>query len=291
MEEGQAIDALSALAQSTRRRVFRMLMGAGARGIPAGEIAAAVGVPHNTMSTHLAALLRGGLVRSRKDGRTVLYSVDLEGTRALLAYLVSDCCGGHPQVCAPLLEIAEFARAKRPDAPPLSELDQGGPYNVLFLCTANSARSIMAEVILNSIGGGNFRAYSAGSEPSDAPMPEIITQLEALGHSVTQARSKSWDEFLAADAPRMDFVIALCDVLHDQKCPEFGRSAVSASWPLPDPRKFNGNATEQATFINELYHSLRRRLEMFVSLPVAELDRKALKARLSDISGGRVTAI
>ena len=287
MEETQAIDALSALAQPTRRRVFRRLMGAGARGIPAGELAASEGVPHNTMSTHLAVLLKAGLIRSRRAGRSMFYAIDLEGTRALLTYLVSDCCGGHPEVCAPLLELAETARHDHPEAVPLAATPAAGPYNVLFLCTANSARSIMAEVILNQIGHGRFMAFSAGSDPASAPLPEMLDYLDKRGHNTMGVRSKSWDEFLAADAPRMDFVIALCDVLHEQKCPEFGKTVVSTSWPLPDPRKFAGNPTERATLLNELYASLHRRLEIFTSLPFDELDRTALKSRLSDISGSR----
>jgi len=291
MNEAIAIEGLAALAQPTRLRVFRILMGVGAAGISAGEIAEIEGVPHNTMSTHLAALARAGLVRSRRESRSVFYAINLEGTRALLSFLVSNCCAEHPEVCAPLLEIAELAASKHPDAIPLNEPGAERPLNVLFLCTANSARSIMAEVILNDIGRGRFFAYSAGSKPAAKPMPEAIERLRSLGHNVSKARSKSWDEFSAPDSPRMDFVIALCDVLHGQACPEFGRTTVSASWPLPDPAKFSGSAVERATLFNEIYSSIRRRLEIFTSLPFSGLNKKALRARLNELGGGRVAAL
>lgn len=268
-----------------------MLIGAGLNGISAGEIAVAEGVPHNTMSTHLAALARAGLVRSRRESRSVYYAVNLEGTQALLAYLVSNCCSAHPEICAPLLEIAELAGCRHAGAAPLAERAPERAFNVLFLCTANSARSIMAEVILNEIGKGRFFGYSAGSKPAAKPMAEVIERLRNLGHNVSGVRSKSWDEFLEPDSPRMDFVVALCDVLQERACPEFGRAALSASWPLPDPAKFGGNPAERATMLNELYASVRRRLEIFTSLPFANIDRKALKLRLGEIGGGRVAAL
>ena len=136
-------------------------------------------------------------------------------------------------------------------------------FNVLFLCTHNSARSIMAEAILAKVGGDRFRAYSAGSDPVAAPIPEVIAKLRALGHDVPGLRSKSWNEFTGPDAPRMDFVITLCDTLDGQVCPDFGDVAVTGAWPLPDPAKFTGSDVERATLLNELYAGLRRRIEIF----------------------------
>jgi DNA-binding transcriptional ArsR family regulator len=107
MDMISAIEGLSALAQPTRLRVFRSLVKAGDRGLPAGDIAQAEAVPHNTMSTHLSILARAGLVQSKRNGRSVIYTVDLDGIRNLLSYLVSDCCDGHPEICAPLIEVAE----------------------------------------------------------------------------------------------------------------------------------------------------------------------------------------
>ena len=163
-------------------------------------------------------------------------------------------------------------------------------FNVLFLCTHNSARSIMAEAILQKLGGERFHAYSAGSDPIAEPNAEVIEKLRALGHDIGDLHSKSWNEFTGPNAPRMDFVITLCDTLHGQDCPDFGDLAVTAAWPLPDPAKFTGSAVERAALLNELYASLRRRIEIFTALPFASLDRMALKARLDEIGGGGMPA-
>jgi arsenate reductase len=160
-------------------------------------------------------------------------------------------------------------------------------FNVLFLCTHNSARSIIAEAILWKIAGNRFKAYSAGSAPIAAPLPEVIERLRAVGHDVSGLRCKSWNEFTGPMAPRMDFVITLCDTLDDgQACPDFGKVAVTGAWPLPDPAKFTGSTVERAAMLNELYASLRRRIEIFAALPFASLDRMAIKARLDEIGGG-----
>ena len=157
-------------------------------------------------------------------------------------------------------------------------------FNVLFLCTQNSARSIMAEAILQEIGKRRFRAYSAGSDPAPAPMADVIRKLQSIGHDVSTLHSKSWSEFMRPDAPRMDFVIALCDTPRRQKCPDFGDTVITAAWPLPDPAKFSGKPAERAVMLNELYSSIRRRLEIFSSLPFEKLDRLAVKARLDEIA-------
>ena len=158
-------------------------------------------------------------------------------------------------------------------------------FNVLFLCTANSARSIMAEAILNKVGAGRFQAWSAGSDPAPHPQPAVLTKLTDFGHDIATLRSKSWSEFLGPQAPRMDFVIALCDTLEGQACPDFGARAVTGAWPLPDPARFTGSPAEQATLLNELYASLLRRIQIFVSLPFASLDRLAVKKRLDELGG------
>ncbi len=116
----------------------------------------------------------------------------------------------------------------------------------------------------------------------------MLAKLHALGHDTTVLRSKSWNEFTGPSAPRMDFIITLCDTLHGQVCPDFGPVAVTAAWPLPDPAKFTGSPVERATLLNELYGSLRRRIEIFTVLPFASLDRMAMKARLDEIGGGGV---
>jgi ArsR family transcriptional regulator, arsenate/arsenite/antimonite-responsive transcriptional repressor / arsenate reductase (thioredoxin) len=196
----------------------------------------------------------------------------------VLGFLTETCCGGRPELCGDLVRLL----------PSLPEEHQGmtPAFNVLFLCTHNAARSIMAEAILQKCGGDRFRAYSAGSDPLAKPHPAVIEKLRAFGHDTAGLRSKSWSEFTGPNAPRVDFVITLCDTLSEQACPEFDKLAVTGAWPLPDPAKFKGNPAECATMLNEVYGGLRRRIEIFISLPFASLDRMAMKARLDEIGGG-----
>jgi protein-tyrosine-phosphatase/DNA-binding transcriptional ArsR family regulator len=278
MEANDAAPILAALAQDTRLSLVRLLMAEGASGLAAGEIARRLDVAPSTLSFHLAALDRAGLIVAARQGRTIRYAVRLGAFRALLAFLTETCCAGQPERCGDLARLL----------PPIPDevTDMITPsFNVLFLCTRNSARSIMAESILNQLGQGRFRAFSAGSDPAPAPLAEVMEKLAALGHDTAALSSKTWDLFIGPAAPRMDFVIALCDTLDNQVCPDFGDRAITAAWPLPDPAKFSGNAAEQQTLLNELYASLRRRIEIFISLPFDTLDRMALSSRLDEIGG------
>jgi protein-tyrosine-phosphatase/DNA-binding transcriptional ArsR family regulator len=283
MDEANAIDGLGSLAQPTRLTVFRKLLAAHPGTVPAGELARLCEVPHNTMSTHLGVLSRAGLVEVERDGRAMNYRADVNAFRGLLRFLTGDCCNGRPDLCGDVARlIPEHDDSKVRVATPA--------FNVLFVCTRNSARSIMAEALLQKIGKGKFNAYSAGSDPARRPQPEVIDRLEKLGHDVTRLRCKSWHEFTGPDAPRMDFVIALCDTPRGQTCPDFGEKFVTGAWPLPDPVDFKGSQSERATFLNELYAMIRRRIEIFTSLPFAALDKMALKARLDEIGDTAKTA-
>lgn len=276
MESKDAAPLFAALAQETRLDLLRLLIAAGPTGRPAGEIASALGLPASTASFHLAALERAGLVQATRQGRQIVYAARLFALRGLFGFLAESCCGGRPELCG------DLARLFPPEDPPAMT----PAFNVLFLCTRNSARSIMAEAILARLGAGRFHAWSAGSEPAAAPMPEVLAKLEALGHDISALHPKSWYDFTGPAAPRLDFVIALCDVLDGQACPEFGTTAITAAWPLPDPAQFLGSAAERTALLNELYASLRRRIEIFISLPFAALDRIALRARLGEIGAG-----
>jgi len=283
MEASDAAPIFSALAQGTRLGVLRLLIAAGPGGLPAGEIADRLGLPASTTSFHLAALERAGLTQSTRQSRQIIHAVRVVALRELVVFLTETCCSGHPELCG---DIAGLLPADPEESVPMV-----AAFNVLFLCTRNSARSIMAEAILEKVGKGRFRAYSAGSDPAPEPMPEVIERLRMLGHDVARLTCKSWDEFCGPSAPRMDFVIALCDMPRGQACPEFSGTAVSAEWPLPDPAAFGGNATERSLLLNELYASLRRRIEIFASLPFDSLDRVALKARLDEIGGGTAAVL
>ena len=275
MTPASAASGFAALSQETRLALVRALAGAGPRGMAAGDLAARLKQAPSTLSFHLSALEQAGLVRSERQGRHVIYSVRFDGLRDLFAYLTDTCCSGRPDLCADIMRLL----------PPESErFDIMAPaFNVLFICTRNSARSIMAEAILSRIAPGKFNAYSAGSMPAPAPMPDVVARLVAMGHDVSTLRPKSWNEFTGPDAPRMDFVITLCDPRDGEACPDLGGKPVTAQWPFPDPAKFKGSVVERATLIFELYGMIRRRLEAFTSLPFQSLDRIALKARLDEL--------
>lgn len=274
MEALEAAAAFAALAQETRLDLMRLLIARGASGLPAGEIATRLAVPSSTLSFHLSALERAGLTQSTRQGRQIVHAVRIAGLRRLLGFLTEACCGGRPELCGDIARLLPSCSEDKGMTP---------AFNVLFLCTRNSARSIMAEAILDKLGGGRFNAYSAGSDPAPEPMSDVIERLRTLGHDVTKLHTKSWHGFMRSDAPRFDFVIALCDMLHGQQCPDFGDKAVTGAWPLPDPAQFTGSEAERALLLNELYGSLSRRIGIFVSLPFATLDRMALKSRLDEI--------
>ena len=277
MEIRNAAACFDALGQPTRLALMRALLAAGPNGMNAGEVAAALAIPPSTLSFHLRALEAVGLIAATRQGRHILYAAQMDRLRAVVTFLVEDCCAGDPARCGGFGLPFDMTPGNAAMTQPA--------YNVLFLCTRNSARSIMAEAILAKLGQGRFRAFSAGSDPAEAgPMPEVLAQLRALGHDVAGLRSKNWLEFTGPEAPRMDFVIALCDTLHGQACPDFGDTVITGAWPLPDPAKFTGSMAERATLLNEVYAGLRRRLEAFTSLPIASLDRMALKARVDELA-------
>jgi arsenate reductase len=157
------------------------------------------------------------------------------------------------------------------------------PYNVLFLCTGNSARSIIGEVILSKIGGGKFRAYSAGSQPKGIVHPRALELLKRLGFVTEGLRSKSWDEFASADAPALDFVFTVCDNAANEVCPAWPGQPMTAHWGIPDPAAVEGSEEEITRAFREAFQCLRRRIELFVNLPVKSLDRMSLKNRLDEI--------
>jgi protein-tyrosine-phosphatase len=277
IREANAIEGFGSLAQPTRLAAFRFLLAAYPESVAAGVIARHCGVPHNTMSSHLGILGRAGLIGAEKDGRSMKYQANVDGFRGLLSFLSQDCCNGRPDLCGDAFVLSAGLTTE-----PIEEIMKP-TFNVLFLCTQNSARSIIAEALLEKIGKGRFRAYSAGSEPAREPVPEVIERLKALGHDVSHLHSKSWDRFKGLDAPRMDFIIALCDAPSGQFCPDLGTQFVTGAWPLPDPAQFTGSSTERTTLLNELYAMIRRRIEIFTSLSFDSLDRMAVKARLDEI--------
>ena len=157
------------------------------------------------------------------------------------------------------------------------------PYNVLFLCTGNSARSILAEAILNKSGHGKFVGFSAGSHPAGRVNPHALSLLERLGFATGDLRSKSWDEFATPDAPALDFVFTVCDNAANEVCPAWPGQPMTAHWGVPDPAAVTGDEAAIHAAFRKAFLLLQRRIDLLRSLPVKSLDRLSLKRHLDDI--------
>jgi arsenate reductase len=160
------------------------------------------------------------------------------------------------------------------------------PFNVLFLCTGNSARSVMAEAILNKTGAGQFRAHSAGSQPKGQVHPETIRLLNGLGYETSGFRSKSWKEFSRPGAPALDFVFTVCDNAAGESCPVWPGQPMTAHWGVPDPAAATGSAAEIALAFKDAYRMLSQRIGVFTALPLRKLDQLSLQNKLREIGRG-----
>jgi protein-tyrosine-phosphatase len=160
-------------------------------------------------------------------------------------------------------------------------------YNVLFLCTGNSARSIIAEAILNREGAGKFKAYSAGSDPKGEVHPYTIDLLQRMNFDTAAFRSKSWDEFAKPDAPALDFVFTVCDNAAAEVCPVWPGQPMTAHWGVPDPAAAEGTEAERRLAFSETFRMLNNRISIFVNLPLSSLDRLSLEKRLREIGQGK----
>jgi arsenate reductase len=168
--------------------------------------------------------------------------------------------------------------------------DQDQPLNVLFLCTGNSARSIIAEAIVNREGRGRFRAYSAGSHPKGEVNPHTLDLLRGLHYPVEAFRSKPWDEFEGPDAPKFDFVFTVCDGAAAEVCPIWPGQPMTAHWGMPDPAAVEGSPAEVALAFADTYRMMNNRIMLFMSLPMSSLDKLSLQRRLDDIGQRREAA-
>jgi arsenate reductase (thioredoxin) len=165
----------------------------------------------------------------------------------------------------------------------MSEDQTREPYNVLFLCTGNSARSIMAEAILNRAGQGKFRAFSAGSQPKGRVHPYTLDLLRRLNYDVTGMRSKSWNEFSKPGAPKLDFVFTVCDNAAQETCPAWPGQPMTAHWGVPDPAAASGNEAEVRLAFADTLRMLTNRINIFISLPLRSLDQLTLQRQLDSI--------
>jgi protein-tyrosine-phosphatase len=165
----------------------------------------------------------------------------------------------------------------------MTALEPAKPFNMLFLCTGNSARSIMAECIMNRVGAGKFVAYSAGSMPKGEVHPQAIKLLRSLGYAVDALRSKPWDEFAVPGAPALDFVVTVCDNAAGEVCPIWPGQPIRSHWGVPDPAAVVGTDKEVAMAFQDSYRMLNNRIGLFASLPFAKLSGLSLKASMDEI--------
>ena len=161
--------------------------------------------------------------------------------------------------------------------------DPNRTFNVLFLCTGNSARSILSEALLNKRGQGQFRAFSAGSHPAGRVNPYALELLRRMGYSTDGLRSKSWDEFAAPGAPELDFVFTVCDNAAGEVCPMWPGQPITAHWGIPDPAAVEGTDEQKRRAFDDAFRILERRISLFLSLPIRSLEQLVLQERLSEI--------
>lgn len=283
MESNRYTDALTALGHPGRLAVFRALARRAPGSVRPGELLEALDLKPSTLSVYLGTLERAGLIGSKRDGKSILYRVDFDEVGQLIDYLVGDCCRGRPETCLPMM-----AGTSKPFMEGQTMTDR--PFNVLFVCVGNSARSIMAEALLADLGAGKFQAHSAGTRPYSEMNPLALQVLDAVGHDVSAMRAKNIEEFQGPEAPPLDFVFTLCDHAATEECPPWPGQPISAHWGMPDPVKATGTEAEKALAFKATYAQLRRRLSAFVALPIDALDRISLQRRLDDIGQSETNA-
>jgi len=277
MESTWHTEALTALGHPGRLAVFRLLARRAPHGVRPGEMIGALDLKPSTLSVYLASLERAGLIRARRDGKSIFYSVTLDNVGGLVDFLVNDCCRGRPELCTPLAARSLSSLAEGTQAMP------DRVFNVLFICVENFARSIMAEAILANLGKGKFQAFSAGTRPYSEMNPVALEVLEQNGHDVSTMRAKNVAEFQGDDAPPLDFAFTLCDAAANEDCPPWPGQPITAHWGMTDPVKATGTQAERALAFKATYRALHRRLSAFVALPLATLDRISLQNRLDEI--------
>ncbi len=271
--EKESLTQLATLSHPQRMQVFRLLMRRYPDAVPAGEIAVALGLKASTNSVYLAALLEAGLVQQRRQGTSLLYRANVTAVQGLMGFLLNDCCRGRPDLCPP-------SPTPHPDG--ASDMSDR-TYNVLFICTGNSARSIFAEALLRAEAGHRFNVFSAGTRPQSELNPYAVSLLATKGHDITHLRAKNVAEFQGPDAPKMDFVFTVCNQAANEDCPSWEGQPVTAHWGMPDPVKAEGTDAEKKLAFQQAYGALKNRIRVFAALPFETLDRISLQAAVDEI--------
>ena len=278
MHKDAAVVVLESLASGVRLDVYRLLVRKGPEGLVASEIAAALDLPPTNLSFHFKALVQAGLLTVKQEGRFQRYRPNLSLMRDLVTYLTAECCGGHPECCVDLLPATTGALAFS------QPLESGtSTMNVLFLCTGNSCRSILAEALFNHLAPAGWKAMSAGSQPTGKVHPRSLALLAREGISTDGLYSKSWE-----DLPRVpDVVITVCSNAAGETCPAYLGPVLRSHWGVEDPAHATGSDEEIDAAFMSAYRILRARVEAFRALALTDLpsDRDRLKVALDRIGG------
>jgi protein-tyrosine-phosphatase/DNA-binding transcriptional ArsR family regulator len=276
--ESTLTDRLATLSHPKRLAVFRLLMRRCPDELPAGEIAESLQLKASTASVYLSALTQAGLISQRRDGTRLLYAINLDAAGEVVAGLFVDCCRGRADLCPP--QFSDFLRKISPMT--------DKTFNVLFVCTGNSARSIIAETILRDGVGDKFTAYSAGTAHRSELNPFAVEMLTSKGHDVSLLRSKNIAEFQGADAPRIDFVFTVCNRAANEECPTWPGQPVSGHWGMSDPVKAEGTDAQQRLAFHQIYTALHNRIMVLSALSFENLDRGSLQKRIDKIGNETV---
>jgi ArsR family transcriptional regulator, arsenate/arsenite/antimonite-responsive transcriptional repressor / arsenate reductase (thioredoxin) len=268
MTKANVVAALGALAQETRLDIFRLLVERGPEGMPAGEIGERLRLPSPTLSFHLNQLRHAGLITARRQSRLVIYGAKFRTMNSLIEYLTENCCAG---------EADNVIHGHPKGATPARQ------FNVLFLCTNNSARSIMAECAMNRWGGGKFHAFSAGSNPRGALHPITLEVLDRLKYETGELRSKDWNEFAQPNSPPLDFVFTLCDRAAAEICPAWPGQPIRAHWGVQDPVVVVDTSGAKRKAFVKVYAELEQRIRIFTALPIETLGRFALERWVTEL--------
>lgn len=277
--ESLLVETFTTLGHPQRLAVFRLLMRRYPDELPAGEIAGILTLKASTASVYLSALMQAGLIAQRRDGTKLLYAVDMGGAQRLVQGLFVDCCRGRADLCPP-----QFSEILSKVAPMSDK-----KFNVLFVCTGNSARSIFGETILRDMAGDRFTAYSAGTQHRSELNPIAVAMLQDKGHDTAPLRSKNIAEFQGAAGPQMDFIFTVCDHAANEECPTWPGQPVSGHWGMADPVKATGTDAQKRLAFQQTYGALRNRITAFTALPFDQLDRGSLQKSVDDIGKEHAT--
>lgn len=280
--ESEPHQLFALLGHPQRLAVLRLLIRRHPDRVPAGEIAAALGLKASTLSEYLAALTQGGLIAPERAGTSLRYGIAPARLRRLADILLFDTLRARGDLVPPLPATLRFGAPAMPAAEP------GRKFNVLFICSGNSARSIFAEAILAKLGGDRFNAYSAGMNPAATLNPFAVEMLKDKGYDISGLHAKHISEFQQPGAPVMDFVFTVCDRAANEDCASWPGQPITGHWGVPDPVKATGTEAEKRLAFQHAYGQLRNRIAAFANLPVERLDRVALQARVDEL--GRAAA-